>query len=85
MYRLDEPQQHIVRNAAAVADQSVAPHAARVDRDRTFPRESIAALGNAGLLGLTIPASLRQTCSGLGTRCGMPRNTDPSPMVSQST
>src|SRR5262245_8793809 len=55
MYRLSEAQQTIVNKAAAVADQSIAKHAARVDRERTFPKESIAALGEAGLLGLTVP------------------------------
>jgi len=55
MYRLSEAQQTIVNKAAAVADQSIAKHAARVDRERAFPKESIAALGEAGLLGLTVP------------------------------
>ncbi len=57
MYRLSEAQQTIVNKAAAVADEAIAPHAARVDRERAFPKESIAALGKAGLLGLTIPAA----------------------------
>jgi alkylation response protein AidB-like acyl-CoA dehydrogenase len=58
MYRLNEEQTRIVALVAAVADQSIAPHASRVDRDRAFPTESIAALGQAGLLGLTVPSSL---------------------------
>ena len=37
---------------AAVIDQVVAPAAADVDRDATFPDASIAALGDAGILGL---------------------------------
>ncbi len=36
----------------AVIDQVVAPAAADVDRDATFPDASIAALGDAGILGL---------------------------------
>ena len=67
MYRLNEAQQNIVRDAAAVADRSVAPNAARVDRERAFPRESIAALGRAGLLGLTIPAASGGMGEGLRT------------------
>ena len=67
MYRLDNAQQDIVRKAASVADQSVAPNAARVDRDRAFPKESIAALGQAGLLGLTIPAGSGGMGQGLRT------------------
>jgi alkylation response protein AidB-like acyl-CoA dehydrogenase len=62
MYRLNEAQQKIVRAAAQVADQSVSPLAALVDRERAFPEDSIVALGKAGLLGLTIPA----TCGGMG-------------------
>ena len=67
MYRLNEPQQQLVNTAATVADRSIAPHAARVDRDRAFPRESIAALGEAGFLGLTIPAALGGMGQGLRT------------------
>ena len=48
MYRLNEGQQRIVNDAAAVAEKELAPRAAAVDRDAAFPRESIAALGAAG-------------------------------------
>lgn len=67
MYRLTEEQQRIVREAAAVADQSIAPHAGRVDSERAFPRESIAALGTAGLLGLTVPPAFGGSGQGLRT------------------
>jgi alkylation response protein AidB-like acyl-CoA dehydrogenase len=67
MYRLNEGQQQVVRRAAQVADQSVAPHAARVDRERAFPKESIAALGTAGLLGLTVPTASGGMGEGLRT------------------
>ena len=55
MYRLNEDQQRIVADAVAVADKDLAPRAAAVDRDATFPTESIAALGARGLLGLNVP------------------------------
>ena len=55
MYRLDNEQTRLVAQVAAVAEQSIAPHAQRVDKDRSFPKESVAALGKAGLLGLTVP------------------------------
>src|SRR5262249_53410183 len=55
MYRLNEEQQRIAETAAAVADRDLAPRAASVDRDAAFPRESIAALGATGLLGLNVP------------------------------
>src|SRR4029453_7368143 len=41
--------------AAAVAERDLAPRAAAVDRDAAFPKDSIAALGASGLLGLTVP------------------------------
>src|SRR5262245_22097264 len=54
MYRLNEDQQRIVTDAAATADKDLAPRAAAVDRDAAFPKESIAALGARGLLGLNV-------------------------------
>ena len=60
MYRLNEQQQRVVADAAAVADATIKPQAAQVDADAAFPRQSIAALGERGLLGLTIPAGLRR-------------------------
>lgn len=55
MYRLNEDQQRIVADATAVADNDLAPRAAAVDKDSAFPKESIAALGARGLLGLNVP------------------------------
>ena len=49
MYRLTPEQQQIVQRIAELADQHVAPHAARVDREGAFPRESLTALGDAGV------------------------------------
>jgi alkylation response protein AidB-like acyl-CoA dehydrogenase len=56
MYRLNDEQQRVVSDAAAVADATIKPQAATIDQDAAFPRQSIAALGERGLLGLTIPA-----------------------------
>ena len=67
MYRLTEEQQRITEKVAALADESIAPYAARVDRDRAFPHESIAALGHAGLLGLTVPPAFGGLGQGLRT------------------
>ena len=55
MYRLDQEQQQSLESFRPIAESAIAPHAARVDRDGVFPREAIAALGAAGLLGLTVP------------------------------
>jgi alkylation response protein AidB-like acyl-CoA dehydrogenase len=55
MYRLNDEQQRIADSAAAVADRDLAPRAADVDREAAFPKDSIAALGASGLLGLNVP------------------------------
>lgn len=55
MYRLNEEQQQIAADATAIAEQELAPRAAQVDREATFPKASIAALGAKGLLGLNVP------------------------------
>jgi len=65
MYRLSDEQSGHVQQVAALADRSIAPHAAQVDRDRAFPRESILAMGQAGLLGLTVPSAFGGLGQGL--------------------
>jgi alkylation response protein AidB-like acyl-CoA dehydrogenase len=67
MYRLTPEQQQIVRRVAEVADRHIAPEAARVDREGAFPRASIQALADNGLLGLTVPTSAGGMGQGLGT------------------
>lgn len=67
MYRLTTEQQEIVQRAAVVADQHVAPHAARIDREAAFVRESIAALGEHGFLGLTVPPTFGGMGQGVRT------------------
>jgi alkylation response protein AidB-like acyl-CoA dehydrogenase len=67
MYRLSEDQLRIIYSVTAVADASIGPHAARVDSERTFPRESIAALGKARFLGLTVPPAFGGLGQGLRT------------------
>jgi len=62
MYRLNDEQHRIVADAAAVAAAHIGPQAASVDQDAAFPRQSMAALGQRGLLGLTVPT----TYGGLG-------------------
>ncbi len=41
--------------AEAVTREVIAPQAERVDRDAAWPEQSLRALGEAGLLGLTVP------------------------------
>jgi len=67
VYRLSEEQQQIVTVATSVAERHIGPNAAQVDRNGTFPAQSIASLGREGLLGLTIPAALGGRGQGLRT------------------
>lgn len=67
MYPLNEQQKEIVSRAAEVADGVIAGHAADVDGKARFPAEAVAALGEAGLLGLTVPAEFGGMGQGLGT------------------
>jgi alkylation response protein AidB-like acyl-CoA dehydrogenase len=55
VYRLTVEQTEIVNRARKVGDDVIARYAAEVDRESRFPTEAIQALGEAGLLGLTIP------------------------------
>ena len=43
------------RLARSVAQKSLAPNAAQVDRDAIYPREGLKAIADAGLMALTIP------------------------------
>jgi alkylation response protein AidB-like acyl-CoA dehydrogenase len=66
MYRLTPEQLPIVQRIADLADQHVAPDAARLDRESAFPRESLTALGAQGFLGLTVPAAFGGLGQGVG-------------------
>jgi len=67
MYRLNDEQQRVVADATVVADAHIRPHAATTDRDSAFPSQSIAALRESGLLGLTIPPAYGGLGHGLRT------------------
>ena len=55
MYRLNEIDQAILGRLIDVADRHIAPAAAKVDAESKFPGDAVAALGDAGFLGLTVP------------------------------
>ena len=55
-----------VSNAKEIADRILAPAARQNDKEARFSSEAVAALGPAGLLGLTLPAELGG--AGLGPR-----------------
>jgi alkylation response protein AidB-like acyl-CoA dehydrogenase len=52
----------LVATAKRVSVETLAAHADEVDREGRWPTESVAALANAGLLGLAVPAA----CGGSG-------------------
>src|SRR5947209_1324251 len=50
------PEQELVRDTLRTfARQELAPHAARWDREHTFPREALRGLGELGALGVVVP------------------------------
>jgi alkylation response protein AidB-like acyl-CoA dehydrogenase len=55
-----------VAKARKISSETVAPSAARNDKEARFSSEAVEALGSAGLLGLTVPTALGG--SGLGPR-----------------
>lgn len=67
MYQLSESQSAALEKAKQVTESVIAPHAASVDAESRFPKESMAALADAGLLGLTIPAEYGGMGEGLRT------------------
>src|ERR687885_1751574 len=56
LHELSDEQREIRDLARRFADERVAPHAARWDREHTFPRDVFAALGELGLMGVCVPA-----------------------------
>ena len=55
MSELTHEQEEIRDLARRFADEKIAPHASRWDRDHTFPREVFAELGELGLMGVCVP------------------------------
>lgn len=54
MYRLNTEESLILDSAKKVVEEVIRPNAATVDAQGKFPAEGIQALGDAGLLGLTV-------------------------------
>jgi alkylation response protein AidB-like acyl-CoA dehydrogenase len=69
----------VLAGVAGVAEGSGSAHAATVDRERRFPRETIDALADAGALGMLVPGeqggsqgalhALADACEELGAVC----------------
>jgi len=80
VYGLDEAGRKLAATAADIAQSTLAPQAASVDTAARFPTEAVAALGGAGLLGLTVapalggqgqgPGSFAAVVEELGRACG---------------
>ncbi len=56
MARLTPEQQALQADARQLADSVIAPRAAEVDRTEAYPWQNVAALQEAGFVGLTIPS-----------------------------
>lgn len=79
MARVAGELQGVLGTVADVAAEQVAAHAAAVDREHAFPSAAIAALGQAGALGLVVPqehggaggglSALAQACETIGSAC----------------
>jgi len=67
MYRLNPQQQDLATRAGAIADDRIAPHAAKSDQNAEFVRPGIDALGEQGFLGLTVPMDFGGMDQGLRT------------------
>ena len=61
---LTEEQRAVAGLARDIAAGEIAPHIAAWDRARMFPRDLIATLGQAGLLGLLIPEAYGGSAAG---------------------
>ncbi|MDA0181456.1 acyl-CoA dehydrogenase family protein [Solirubrobacter phytolaccae] len=55
LHELTDDQREIRELAKRFADEQVAPHAAKWDREHHFPRELFAELGELGLMGVCVP------------------------------
>ena len=53
--RLTDEQQLVQDTMRAFAQGELAPHAAQWDREHTFPRDALRALGGLGALGMVVP------------------------------
>ncbi len=58
IYGIDAAGQDALAKASHIAREVAAAHAADVDQKGRFPSEAMAALAQAGLMGLTVPAEL---------------------------
>ena len=58
MFQLSEPRQQLQAKACALAEAVFSGRAAEIDRTEDYPWDNVAALKDAGFLGMTIPTAL---------------------------
>ena len=68
-FPLSDSQRSWLEKAEAVAAESLAPHAAETDRTGTFPAQQLAALRDAGFMGLRADPEHGGSGEGLLTTC----------------
>lgn len=69
MYRLNSADQAIIKTTKKVVEETIRPNAATVDSQSQFPAAGMKALGDAGLMGLTISKDFGGL--GAGLRCSV--------------
>ena len=57
MFELDHDRTELQARACAFAGETAAPRAAETDRSEEYPWDTVAALRDAGFMGMTIPAA----------------------------
>ena len=55
MFELTKAQQELKDRARALAEGQIAARAAEVDRSESYPWDNVAALTDAGFMGMTVP------------------------------
>ncbi|MBI3744357.1 MAG: acyl-CoA/acyl-ACP dehydrogenase [Chloroflexi bacterium] len=55
MPALTQAQQEVRTSARKIAEATLRPAAAQIDRERRYPRENLKAIGAAGLMGVLVP------------------------------
>ena len=70
-YRLDPEATEVVATATKLGTEVLARWAPEVDSDGRFPRESVEAIAQEGLLGLTVPAALGGRALGMRAFAGV--------------
>lgn len=71
MYRLSAEQQKIVDKAKEISEKFIGPRAAQVDKDGTYPMESMKALAQEGFWGLNIASEFGGMGQGMRVMCAV--------------